>query len=95
MDVWSVTLMLDISTVARVEFIEHANSKKLSACNSCLDIDRNKLARHAHSHAEYCYISGLVLSVNLLFLHICFQDEVTYRPADLNSNKRQVKFEYS
>lgn len=57
MDVWSVTLMLDISTVARVEFIEHVNSKKLSACNSSLDIDRNKLARHAHSHAEYCYIS--------------------------------------
>lgn len=50
MDVWSVTLVLDIRTVARVEFIENANSKKLCAGYSSFDIDRNKLARPAHSH---------------------------------------------
>lgn len=64
---WSVTLVLDVRVV-RVEFIEHANSKKL--CNNCLDIDRNKSATPAHSHTLYCYISGLLLSRNLLFLHV-------------------------
>lgn len=86
---WCVTLMLDVS---RVELIEHVNSKKLCACNNCLDIDRNKLTRPAHSHTLYCYISGLLLSRNLLFLLICFQDEITYTPDDLSSNKRQTKF---